>query len=581
MKFLFTALTILLFSAAQAQNKAGTLDKTFGTNGIALTSSQTAYLQATAGAAATKEGNIIVGGSISSLGEADGYFALKYSADGLPDSSFGNKGRAEIRGVGIAQTVAVQRDNKIVMAGYDYTDEDAYIITIARFNANGSVDSGFGTGGKILTNIGDEADDIAIQEDGKIVISGEGHYTFLTLRYLPDGTPDKSFGNNGVVITDFINVNKKASANLIQPDSKIVVAGGDNLRIMIARYNPDGSLDNTFGINGQVISKFANMYNGVNDIILQPDGKIVTTGSTAGFDGEGDALLVRYLPNGSIDSSFGTNGIVINKLQYNSLTYRVALQNNGKIVTAGVTGGGTETYDHFLVQRYNPDGSIDSAFGDNGHQVTEIDLYDAANGLIIQADGKIVLAGGANNDKTGPSQYKIALTRYYGDGNTKQPLAIRIKRWLQHHGISWQPNNNIRNYTIQRSTDGIVYKEIAKLGSSSNNYEDAAPLTGNSYYRLAAIAKDGSRTYSNTILIDETQQVKMFPNPVKDNLQLRGLAESGKTAVSVMDLQGNVRATATAGGSSYSLSTSNLTPGNYLLKLQHNGTITTRPFVRE
>ncbi len=580
MKLLFTVFTILLFSAAQAQNKAGTLDKSFGVNGKVLTSSQTAYLES-AGAAATKEGNIIVGGSISSAGEeGNGFFALKYAVDGLPDSSFGNEGIAAIWGVGIAQAVAVQRDNKIVIAGYDYTDETAYIITVARFNANGSIDSGFGTEGRILTNVGDEADDIAIQEDGKIVISGEGYHSFLTLRYLPDGTPDKSFGNNGVVITAFDNSNNKARANLIQPDGKIVVEGGDNQKIMLARYNTDGSLDNTFGTNGQVISKFANLINITYDIILQTDGKMVVSGSSTNFI-DGDALLVRYLPNGNIDSSFGTNGILINKLHYNSLAYRVALQSDGKVVTAGSVGGGTETFSHFLVERFNPDGSTDSTFSNDGYEITEMDVNDGANGLIIQNDGKIVLAGGATNNKTGSAQYEIALTRYNNDDNTKQPLSIRIRRWLQHHGISWQGGNNIRYYAVQRSVDGIVYKEIAKLGSSSNNYEDAAPLTGNSYYRLAAIAKDGSRTYSNTVLIDETQQVRMFPNPVKDNLQLQGIATGGKTAVSVVDLQGNVRATATAGGGSYTVNTANLTPGNYLLKLQHNGTVTTQAFVKE
>ncbi len=579
MKLLFTAFTILLFSIAQAQNKAGTLDKSFGVNGKVLTSSATAYLDASAGAAATKEGNIIVGGSISSLGEADGYFALKYSADGLPDSSFGNKGQAEIRGAGYGQAIAVQPDNKVVIAGYDFTDDDgAIFFTVARFNADGSVDTSFGEGGKIKDYSGTRAYDVAIQDDGKIVVSGEVRASYVTIRYLQDGKRDNSFGSNGVVITDFNSV-AVASANAIQPDGKIIVAGDDAQKLLLARYNSDGSLDQTFGAGGKVISKLSELINNATDIVLQPDDKIVVAG-TASNSFDYNIQLIRYLPNGSIDSSFGTNGIIIKKLENNSQANRVALQSDGRIVIAGFTIGNTN-YAQFLAERFNSDGSTDSTFGNNGYQVTAADISSTANGLIIQNDGKIVLAGGASNDKTGPAQYEIALTRYYGDGNTKQPLAIRIKRWLQHHGISWQLGNNIRYYAVQRSTDGITYKEIAKLGNSSNTYEDAAPLGKESYYRLAAIAKDGSRTYSNTVLIDETQQVRMFPNPVKDNLQLQGLATGGKTAVSVMDLQGNVRATATAGGSSYSLSTSNLTPGNYLLKLQHNGTTTTQAFIKE
>ncbi len=583
MKQLFTLIILSSFSLVQAQNQAGTLDKTFGTNGKVLTSSETAYLLCNA-AAAQSDGSIITAGSVSFLDQIGGFFAKRYSADGLPDSSFGNKGVAVVPGTGYGQAVAVQRDNKIIIAGYDFDLFGPHYITIARLNANGSIDSSFDTNGTIKTLAGENSHAIAIQPDDKILIEGYNKGNVLTLRYLSDGTPDASFGNHGVVETSFGSGVSSGNAIAVQPDGKIVVAGRTDEAILLGRYNSDGSLDQTFGKGGKVLTDIAVGVDNISDIVLQPDGKIVAAGTT---DIPGDledsvyTAVLRYLPDGSLDKSFGSNGSTVNKRPANAALKVVALQNDGKIVTAGSIYDATATVVHFLAERYTKDGGIDSSFGDNGYTITAMDYSDAAKGVIIQGDGKIVLAGSTYNGKSGPSEYAVALARYYGDGNTKQPLSIRIRRWLQHHGISWQLGNNIRYYAVQRSSDGMVYKEIAKLGNSSNTYEDATPLGKENYYRLAAIAKDGSRTYSNTILIDETQQVRMFPNPVKDNLQLQGLATGGKTAVSVVDLQGNVRTTATAGGGSYSVNTANLTPGNYLLKLQHNGTVTTQAFVKE
>ncbi len=143
--------------------------------------------------------------------------------------------------------------------------------------------------------------------------------------------------------------------------------------------------------------------------------------------------------------------------------------------------------------------------------------------------------------------------------------------------------NNIHYYAVQRSVNGITYKEIGRAAKKGgiNNYEDDASVAGNSYYRIAAIGWDGSRTYSNTVLIPDLQQAKIFPNPVRNNLQVQGLPANGKTNVSIVDWNGNVRNTATATGSNYSVNTANLNAGSYLLKIQHNGTVTTQAFVKE
>jgi hypothetical protein len=223
--------------------------------------------------------------------------------------------------------------------------------------------------------------------------------------------------------------------------------------------------------------------------------------------------------------------------------------------------------------------TVDSSFGTNGQTITDLGLvYEGVNHAVMQQNGKVVIAG--NSSKGNDVAYYLAR---YNVTSDKQPLIVRIKRWLQHRGISWNniQSNNIRYYTIQRSTDGITYKEVAKVGSKANTYEDNAVLPTNSYYRIAAVSWDGSRTYSNTLFIGDALQARIFPNPARDNLQVQGLPATGKTNVSVVDWNGNVRSTATATSTNYSVNTTNLSAGAYLLKIQHNGTTTTQPFVKQ
>ncbi len=182
--------------------------------------------------------------------------------------------------------------------------------------------------------------------------------------------------------------------------------------------------------------------------------------------------------------------------------------------------------------------------------------------------------------------YNVALFRFTNGENKTQIIATKIKRWLQHQGISWQRDGNVLYYTVQRSTDGgVTYQPVAKFYNNKlfYNYEDVATQTANSNtgYRVAITAKGGERLFSNTVFIDETSNARVYPNPVRGNMQLQGLPADSKTKIAILDLNGNVRTTATASGGTASITTSNLAPGNYLLKLQHNNTITTQTFVKE
>ncbi len=168
MKIICTLIALCSYCLLHAQ-KAGTLDSSFGNSGKVLTSSSTGYLDCTA-AALTSNGSIVASGDVSFVGETGGFFAMKYFADGELDTTFGNKGIGIVTNAGYGDAVAVQSDDKIIIAGYDYELFGPYFITAARLNADGSVDTTFGKNGLIKTSAGEDCNSIAIQSDGKIVV---------------------------------------------------------------------------------------------------------------------------------------------------------------------------------------------------------------------------------------------------------------------------------------------------------------------------------------------------------------------------------------------------------------------------
>ncbi len=592
-----SALLISLSFFYMGKTQPGTLDKSYGNNGLYL-SSNLQYSIISSGIQA--DNKVLIGGADPNSFPEYPFVLFRHNTDGSIDSSFGNSGKLITHFDGYREgqgwsCIKVQPDGKIVVAGTNYQPDHNHSggpnlegdIVMARLKLDGSYDSSFGNNGIVITELGknEQIYALALQADGKIILAGTSDIAYgyapqmLVVRYNADGKLDNTFGN-GAGYAIYPETADDAYAVAVQPDGRIVLGGDYSVhsRYMLVRYMPDGTIDNSFGTNGRVLTKF-NENGGdelrINSLLIDKDQNIVA----GGIADMNNMVVARYKPDGSLDNSFDADGTkTLHFGNQPSNLNTLLLQDDGKLLLAGGVGGSGLYTSDIALARLLPDGAYDSSFGTNGQVVTDLGNYEQTSHAVMQSDGKVVLAGSAYNSE---GYYGYFLTRYNVYTPGRQPLAIRIKRWLQHHGISWQAGNNIRYYAVQRSPDGIVYKEVAKLPNSSNNYEDATALGKESYYRLMAIAKDGSRTYSNTVLIDESTQVRMFPNPVKDNLQLQGLATGGKTAVSVMDLQGNVRTTATAGGGSYSVNTANLTPGHYLLKLQHNGTITTQAFVKE
>jgi uncharacterized delta-60 repeat protein len=263
---------------------------------------------------------------------ADGNLDRTFGTNSLPTLDGGGKVMTDFNhSTDIANAVAVQPDGKLVVGGTtyinnDYTGED---FAVARYNANGTLDLTFGVGGKVQTDfpgLAAVASSVVIQPDGKIVVAGGAFplFTFLgdfkVVRYNPNGSLDSSFGQGGIVTTTFPGLGSYAFAVALQPEGKIIAAGTDFVNFIpedssdtdfaLARYNPDGTADTTFDGDGQVTTDFDGFNDDAFSILVQPDGKLITVGSAKNPANFYDFAAARYLSNGTLDTTFGVAGKV-------------------------------------------------------------------------------------------------------------------------------------------------------------------------------------------------------------------------------------------------------------------------------
>ena len=252
-----------------------------------------------------------------------------------------------------------------------------------------------------------------------------------------DGDLDPTFGTDGKVLTDFDHSTDIANAVAIQADGKLVVVGTtyqdndfSNEDFAVARYNPDGTLDKTFGAGGKVQTDFPGLAAVASSVVIQPDGKIVVAGGAFPlFTFLGDFKVVRYNPNGSLDTSFGDGGIVTTTFPEGSYAFDVALQTDGKIIAAGTVfvdfDPGESSNTDFALARYNPDGTPDATFGNGGQVSTDfVGFEDDAFSVLIQPDGKIVAVGSANDPAT---FYDFAAVRYLSNGTLDTTFGVAGK----------------------------------------------------------------------------------------------------------------------------------------------------------
>ncbi|MCP3690031.1 MAG: tandem-95 repeat protein, partial [Gammaproteobacteria bacterium] len=322
------------------------------------------------------------------------------------------------------RSVTVQSDGKILVAGHSHngTDND---FTLTRYNADGSLDTTFGGGdGIVTTDLGsnDYGRSMTVQSDGKILVTGSSHNgtdnDFALIRYNTDGSLDTTFGGgDGIVTTDLGSSNDSGRSIMIQSDGKILVAGdsdnGTDDKFALIRYNTDGSLDTSFGTSGIATTPIGSGDVFVESAVLQSDGKILLAGAGADVTrSQYDIVIVRFNTNGSLDTSFDTDGIVATPFSASHAVARsITVLSDGKILVAGDSIG--DNYD-FTLARYNADGSLDTSFDGDGILTTAIGAgHDIPMSITVQSDGKILLAGNSSNG----TDDDFAMVRYNADGS--------------------------------------------------------------------------------------------------------------------------------------------------------------------
>ncbi len=436
--------------------------------------------------------------------------------------------------------MAVQNDGKILLTGLEFEEYSSPTYFIIRYNAGGSPDEGFGDKGTILKTLDRdiEINGIVIQPDGKIIIGGVYSIfsgpQFLLIRYLPDGTLDPSFGEGGIAKISYPQSTRSYDINsvVLQKDGKIIIAGvtgvmGYDEFLTVARINTDGSLDHSFGNEGAAVTKFGNDALRAYSAIIQSDGKIVAVGSNNYGNAYNRPLVARYLPNGVLDSTFGTNGLQSTILDY-SVPHAATLQPDGKIIAVG----------------FNPTTFV----------------------ILRYIGGDAIL----------PITYnKFTATQ------TKEYITLN---WQ----TTTELNN--KYFAVERSSNTVNYTSVAQVSSAATGaaihdyaYTDKLPITGTNYYRLKQVDKDGKYSYSKTVSINYIKpgSVQLYPNPAKDKLTIKGLNASNTSSIAVLDIQGKQLLKFTAKAAIYSFSIGSLAPGTYMVRVKDDKGTAVEKFVKQ
>ena len=516
-------------------NENGTVDTTFGCNGMTIT----AYSGSIQSIIILPGGKILAGGFLGNI------MLAQYSPDGKLDSSFGVNGIVMPYFPAMRYTycyaLKLQDDGKIVMTG----NSNGVSVLTARFLSNGSFDTSFAHIGYSVISSACLALDAAIQPDGKIIVAGQGlnGNNFFMARYLPGGTLDNDFGNEGQVFSDVSSMNEFISSITLQKDGKIIAAGrcdfnnqyNTNFRTAIVRYNNDGSVDSSFGTNAMSYVQFNEASSDPRKVMIQKDGKIIIAGDYTDFFSFHKPTLTRFTTSGAIDETFGNAGTILTTTFGDSLTCRSAvMQNDGKIAIGG-------------------------------YQMVQLDTS-----IIYYTDSFVVVR--YQTDAVLP----ISLLNFSG---SKQQQSVVL---------NWQTANEINNdyFSLERSA-GSTFNEIAKVDASSKNsysYIDNQPLNGKNYYRLKQVDKDGNFTYSQIVSVDfnEANKYVIFPNPVINDINIKGLNINSKYQFTIVDAKGyNVAQLASNNISTYSWHVENLNTGFYYLNIISGNNITTLKFVKQ
>lgn len=428
-----------------------------------------------------------------------GVLDAAFDGDGMQSVSFGS-GPATLAGM------AVQADGKVVALGsfIQYSPSYQTFIAVSRLTANGALDAAFDGDGKALLSdfagSNGAAKDVALQSDNKIVIAGyatapDGYQRMAAMRLGINGALDTTFGASGKTLIPFGTGNEGASTLVIQSDNKIVLGGyvvddvTGNFVMGVARLQSGGVVDGSFGASGKRMTNIASSTHEINALALDTSNKIVAAGKiTRIISGMGyyyDGVALRYTSTGSLDAAFDTDGWTL--VYASGVSVRaMTRQNDGKLILAGkfTYADSWGAYTDFAIARFNTDGSPDATFGVNGRKNIYGDGRDSViNAVAVQpADGKIVVVGrtyfyGAmvgrlNADGSEDYTFGGLQTSQHGAG---QAVAIQVDGKILAAGadngdfviVRYNPLDGSLDTTFDG--DGIAYVDVSGGGYDSAN----------------------------------------------------------------------------------------------------------------
>ncbi|HEX9923514.1 MAG TPA: hypothetical protein VGD99_12725 [Anaerolineae bacterium] len=432
---LFYALIfIFIWINTSLASAPGDLDTSFNGTGI-ITTSISSMSDGGFAIVIQPDDKIVVAGASNSQ---EDFVIVRYNPNGSLDTDFNSTGVVTTsigNGTEAGLSIALQSDNKIVVAGAGTSDQLNSDFAVLRYNVNGSLDTDFNSTGVVTTRVGsgiDVGNGVVIQANNKIVVTGyaennQGAKDIAIVRYNPNGSLDTSFKGTGIITTSIDNMpfgDERGEAVFIQADGKIVVAGSTGSQFVVLRYTTSGDLD--VGFNGTgVVTTSVGSSSGGTSAAIQADGKIVVVGST-GTGANTDFAVVRYTTNGALDTTFNGTGIVTTDISSGfDRAQVVIIQPNNKIIVAGTSNFGMNTGD-FTIVRYHSDGSLDTVFGNGGIVTTTISTNrDEAHGATIQSDGRVVIAGFENTTGNANDDINIAVARYIGNSITYLPIVLK------------------------------------------------------------------------------------------------------------------------------------------------------------
>jgi uncharacterized delta-60 repeat protein len=578
----FTLLLLGFSVFSHAQD--GALDLTFSTDGKAYATAPSLN-QSLSKTFVQKDGKVVIVGRAANCCGYD-FSVARFNADGTPDATFDGDGVVVTEFTSssnvwdIPTTVTVQPDGKILAAGISNQD-----FAIARYNLDGSLDATFDGDGKVMTSIGstDEIYSIMVLPDGKILVGGtsySGISRFALARYNPNGSLDASFGSGGIATHAFFSGNHVIYSLARQADGKIVAAGTINGNFAVARYNVNGTPDLTFSGDGVFSTDFFGNETAYS-VAIHPDGRIIAAGVS-----DFQTLVMSITPTGGHDNSFDGDGII--KTTYSSSAdaiYSILIQNDGKVVIAGTSWSATSS--DFLVVRYMPNGALDPSFDGDGILMLDMGSSEAY-ATIMGWNNRLVVAGYSGSHlavarlTNSSTQYILPLQLRTFTGNLQAATVL----------LSWNTVSELNTsaFEIERSKDGITFSKIGEVKAAGNSlsekeyqYTDHHPIMGVGYYRMKMLDKDGRSTFSPIVMVRNvpTKGIVLFQNPVQSELRFQAsLTEAGD--VRIIDGRGAVvkQQHVAAGSVSLNISVADLPAGVYRIVVPSREGIQSANFIK-